>query len=113
MLMVLVVTCSFGFTDNRRNKRKSTHKSGGNSPKSDDDPIGQVFAYVIAGSNGFERVAVLRIGSIRKAAVHDSRTRIFRIFFHSFSPDGAASPFQTERARTQKNGLIFISIEER
>ena len=29
------------------------------------------FIYVIAGSNGFERVAVLPIGSVRKAAVDD------------------------------------------
>ena len=35
----------------------------------------------------------------------------FGYFFQIFSPDGAASPFQTERAHTQKNGLIFIYID--
>ena len=38
----------------------------------------------------------------------------FGYFFQIFSPDGAASPFQTERARThtKKSGLIFIYKEE-
>ena len=49
-----------------------------------DDRIGQVFVYVIAGSNGFERVAVLPIGSVRKVAFHYSRFRIFWIFFSNF-----------------------------
>ena len=66
--MLLVLTCNCGFTDNRRNKRKSTHKSGGNSPKSDDDPIGQVFCLRHRGFERVERVAVLPIGSVRKAA---------------------------------------------
>ena len=58
--MVLVVTCNCGSAGkNRRNQRKSTRKGGGNPPKSGDDRIGQVFVYFIAGSNGFERVAVL------------------------------------------------------
>ena len=42
------------------------------------------FVYVIAGSNAFERVAVLPIGLVRKAAFHYSRFRIFRIFFSHF-----------------------------
>ena len=41
----------------------------------------KLFFYVIAGSNGFERVAVLPIGSVRRAAFHYSRLRIFWIFF--------------------------------
>ena len=115
MLMVLVVTCTCGFAENRRSQIKSTPKVGGNSPKSGDDRIDQVFSYVIAGSSGFQRVAVLRIGSVRKAAFHDSRRRIFWIFFHIFSPDGAASPFQTERTHTHthKFGLIFTYIDRR
>ena len=59
MLMVLVVTCNYRFAENQRNQRKSTPKDGGNSLKSGDDRIGQVFVCVIAGSNGFERVAGL------------------------------------------------------
>ena len=94
MLMVLVVTCNCRFAENRRNQRKSTPKGGGNSPKSGDDRIGQVFVYVIAGSNGFQWVAALPIGSVRKAVIDDSRRRIFWIFFHIFSPYGADSPFQ-------------------
>ena len=34
------------------------------SPKSGDDRIGQVFAYVIAGSIGFQRVVVPAIGFV-------------------------------------------------
>ena len=51
-----------------------TPQGRGNSPKSDDDErIGQIFVYVVAGSNGFERV---RAGCLA-AAFHDSRFRIF------------------------------------
>ena len=94
MPMVLVVTCNCGFDENRRNQRKSTPQSRKNSPKSGDDPIGQVFDNVITGSNGFQRVVVLPIGWVRKAAFHDSRFRIFWIFFQMFSSHGADSPFQ-------------------
>ena len=55
-----------------------------NSPKSGQDRIGQVFVYVIAGSNGFERVAVLPIGSVRKAAFHDSEKPHFLDIFSYF-----------------------------
>ena len=57
---------------------------------------------------------MLRIGSVRKAAFHDSRLRIFWIFFHIFSPDGAASPFQTEASHhTGKwTHLYLIEIED-
>ena len=98
---------------NRKNRRKSTPQGRKISPKSGDDRIDQVFSYVIAGSSGFQRVAVLRIGSVRKAAFHDSRRRIFWIFFHIFSPDGEASPFQTEASHTHthKSGLIFVHID--
>ena len=89
MLMVLVVTCNCGFTDNRRNKRKSTLKSGGNSPKADDDPIGQVFAFVIAGSKGFQWFAVFwcfRSGwsEKRPSVIHDSAS--FEYFFKFLAP---------------------------
>ena len=43
--------------------------------------FGQVFVCLIAGSNGLERVAVLPIGLVRKAAFHYSRFRIFGMFF--------------------------------
>ncbi len=46
------------------------------------DRIDQLFAYVIAGSIGFERVAVLAIGLVRKGAVNDSQ---YRIFVYSFT----------------------------
>ena len=87
--MVLVVTCNCGFTDNRRNKRKSTLKSGGNSPKADDDPIGQVFAFVIAGSKGFQWFAVFwcfRSGwsEKRPSVIHDSAS--FEYFFKFLAP---------------------------
>ena len=74
-----------GFAENRRNRRKWTPQGRGNSQKSGDDPIGQVFVYVIAGSNGLERVAVLPIGLVRKATFHYSRFRIFGTFFQIFS----------------------------
>ena len=64
MLMVLVVTCD------------------------------KFFVYVITGSNGFQRVVVLPIGSVRKATFPYSRFRIFWIFFQIFSSHGADSPFQ-------------------
>ena len=76
--------------------------------------MAKFFADVIAGSNGFhgfQRAAVLPIGSVRKAAVYDSRRRIFWIFFRIFSPHGADSPFQMRV--TQKSGLIFSSIDRR
>ena len=44
------------------------------------------FSYVIAGLNGFQRVAVLRIGSVQKAAVHNSRRSIFGYFFIFLAP---------------------------
>ena len=50
--------------------------------------------------NGFQRVAVLPIGWVRKAAFHDSRTRTFWIFFPILNPDGAASPFQMRVTHT-------------
>ena len=84
MPMVLVVTCNCGFDENRRNQRKSTPQSRKNSPKSGDDPIGQVFDNVITGSNGFQRVVVLPIGSVRKAAFPYSRFRIFWMIFSNF-----------------------------
>ena len=70
------------------------------------------FVYVMAGSNWFERVAVLPIGSVRKAAVDDRWMRILKIFFHIFSPHGADSPFQMRvtHTHTQKSGLIFRYI---
>ena len=43
---------------------------GKSSPKSGDDRIGPVFVYVIAGSNGFERVRAGSSGLVRKAACH-------------------------------------------
>ena len=66
----------------------------------------QVFVDVIARSNGFERVAVLPIGLVRKAAVDDRRMHIFWIFFHILSPDGADSPFQTYRTHTEKSAHL-------
>ena len=51
------------------NRRKSTPYDRGNSPKSDDDCIGQAFAYVIAGLIGFRRVVVSAIGFVRKGIV--------------------------------------------
>ena len=50
-----------------RRKSKESKKirllpEGGNSSKSGDDRIGQVFANVVPGSIGFQRVAVLAIG---------------------------------------------------
>ena len=39
--------------------------------------LAKFLTYIIAGSNGFERVAVLPIGSVRKAAFRYSRFRIF------------------------------------
>ena len=54
MLMVFVMTPYPGIPPkNRRSQRKSIPKGEGNSPKSGDDRIGQVFAYVI----GFNRVS--------------------------------------------------------
>ena len=100
--MVLVVTCNCGFNENRRNQRKLTPKGGGNSPKSGDDPIGQVFVYAIAGSNGFERVVVLPMGSVRKAAFHDSRFRIFWVFFFKFLATTVRIPLSNARDRHRK-----------
>ena len=39
--------------------------------------LAKFFAYIIAGSIGFQRVAVPAIGSVRKAAVDDRRLHIF------------------------------------
>ena len=110
--MVLVVTCNCGFDENRRNQRKSTPQSRKNSPKSGDDPIGQVFAYVIAGSNGFQRVVVLPIGSIRKTAFHYSRSRIFWMFFFIFLAPMVRLPLFkcVKYTHTHKSGLIFIYV---
>ena len=48
------------------------------------------FVFVMAGSIGFQRVAVLAIGLVRKAAVDDRHFLILLdTFFHIFSPDGA------------------------
>ena len=96
--MVLVVTCNCGFTENRRNQRKSTPKGGGNSPKSGDDRVGQVFVCVTAGSNRFERVAALpfsRSGRSEKrlSVIHDSASFAY-FFFQIFSSHDADSPFQ-------------------
>ena len=63
MVMVLVVTSYL------RIRRKSKES------KEIDDRIGQVFVYVIAGSNGFERVVVLRRSGWsekRPSIIHDS-----------------------------------------
>ena len=109
--MVLVVTCNCGFNENRRNQRKLTPKGGGNSPKSGDDPIGQVFVYVITGSNGFQRVVVLPIGSVRKATFPYSRFRIFWIFF-KFLALRCGFPF-SNGARTPKSGFIFIYTDRK
>ena len=63
------------------------------------------FVYVIAGSNGFERVGP------------KSGLPLFTIphfldnFFQIFGPHSADSPFQTYRTHTQKSGLIFRYIE--
>ena len=39
--------------------------------------LAKFFVYVIAGSNGFERVVVLPIGLVRKGAVNDCHLEIF------------------------------------
>ncbi len=55
-----------------------------NSPKFGDDPIGQVFAYVIASSNGFERVAVFpcsRSGWCEKRSSMIGECAFFGYFF--------------------------------
>ncbi len=112
MMMVLVVTCNCGFAENRRNQRKSIPKGRGNSPKSGDDPIGQVFAYVIAGSNGFERVVVLPIGSVRKAAFHYSRFRILWIFLSDFLPPRCGFPFSNgARPHFRNSGRDVINAD--
>ena len=78
MPMVLVVTCNCGFAENRRNQWKSTPKGGGNSPKSGDDRVGQVFVCVTAGSNGVEGRVDTGTGSLfchwtyRRDALFDS-----------------------------------------
>ena len=85
--MVLVVTCNCGFNENRRNQRKLTPKGGGNSPKSGDDPIGQVFVYVMAGLNGSERVAVFpcgRSGWSKKRPSMIGECTFFGYFFSYF-----------------------------
>ena len=51
------------------------------------------------GSNGFEWVAVLPIGSVRKAA---------KYFFQIFSPYGADSPFQTYRTHRKVDSSLYI-----
>ena len=49
--------------------------------------LAKYFAHVIAGSIGFQRVVVLAIGTVRKAAVDDRRLRIFwTFFFKSLAP---------------------------
>ncbi len=70
----------------------------GNSPKSGDDRIDQVFPLRY---RRFDRVSASEIRSVRKEAVDDRRLRIFGYFFHIFSPDGADSLFQTD-GRTLK-----------
>ena len=107
MPMVLVVTCNCGFDENRRNQRKSTPQSRKNSPKSGDDPIGQAFVNVITGSNGFQRVVVLPIGSVRKATFPYSRFRIFWIFFQIFSPT-VRLPLFKRCAHTKKWIHLYI-----
>ena len=79
-----------------------TPQGRGNSPKSDDDErIGQIFVYVVAGSNGFEPVAVLR-----PSMIHDSAF-FFRYLLDIFCK--FVAHFQTYRThtRTQKRGFIF------
>ena len=55
------------------------------------------FAYVIAGSIEIQRVPVLAIELVRKAAVDGRRLRIFFTFLQISSPHGADSSFQTYR----------------
>ena len=64
--------------------------------------LAKFFAYVCASSIGFERVAVLAIGLVRKGAVNNSRFHIFGIFFHFFSPYGTHSPFQINDTHTHR-----------
>ena len=111
ILVILVVMSNLRIRrKNRKNRRKSTPQGRENSSKSGDDRIGQVFSYVIAGSNGFQRVAVLRIGSVRKAAFHFLRRRIFRIFFNVLAPTVRLPLFKrSARAHTHKSGLIYAA----
>ena len=75
--------------------------------KRSDEPIGPGFVQVIAGSNGFERVAVLPNGLVRKAAFHYSRFRIFSMLFQIYSPDGADPHFQTYRTLRKVDSSLY------
>ena len=76
------------------------------------------FTYIIAGSIGFERVAVVTIGLVRKGAVDYLRFRIFGVFSRMFSSDDTDSPIQmywtqTHRhIRRQKCEIFFIVLRE-
>ena len=107
--MVLVVTCNCGFAENRRNRRKSTPKGVGKSPKSGDDRVGQVFVCVTAGSNGFERVAVFpcsRLGWSEKRPSMIGECAFF-IYFFKFLALTLRIPLFKRTGHTQKSGLIF------
>ena len=113
MLMVLVVTCNCRFAEKRRNQRKLTPKGGGNPPKSGDDRIGQVFVCVIAGSNGFERVAGLpcsRSGWCEKRSSMIGECAFFGYFF-KFLALTVRIPLFKRTGHTQKSGLIFRLLE--
>ena len=72
------------------------------------------FFYVIAGANGFERVAVLPIGSVREAAFHYSRFRIFLAYFSKFVAFSVRIPLfkRTAHTHTAKVGSsLDIEIE--
>ena len=88
MLMVLVVTCNCGFAG-------TIERIEGNRPLR----VGKIrrnratialakflstLSRVPTSLSGFQRVAVLPIGLVRKAAVDDRRMRIFWIFLSNF-----------------------------
>ena len=78
--------------------------------KRGDDPIGQVFVQVIAGSNGFERVAVLPIELVRKAAFHYPRFLIFGYFFTFLAPTGRIPLFKCAwHTHTEKWTHLYIN----
>ena len=54
----------------------------GNSTKSETIVLAKLYACIIVGSIGFQRVSMLAIGSVRKGAVDDPRFHIFSILFH-------------------------------
>ena len=96
----------------------ATSSRRGNSPKSGDEHISQVFAFVFAGSIGFQRVVLLAIGLVQRRGVDDSRFRIFGFIFHFYSHHGADFPFQMYRTHThththtQTSGSILRYSED-